>query len=555
MRLQAGRAETVNKHYYYLKSKRLTTNRADKVQADILSCLSTLKEGMEIMVGRMSNVEKSTDDTRTRLEAAIGNSRGHHENQPQIMNVSPNVMHDSPAPNISVAMPSINNGNMTAHDLQDDHAQETDYEEDYQVDVEVGQDIVHPDSVPTQNFTIPSQHTTPASRMLAWPSIHKHIGTFIQDDPTIRDFNYTTVHEVKRGVLRLYGRGESSDGARTFERGIRDQHGDFDDTASEVSASPASDGGWGISGTLTPPAGISSFTRMDDRRSGSDFSDTALDLDEKTVRGLARSYMRHMNIMHPIIFPGHLKRWINNLLRFMPDQDRNRDRAKSERRATSAFVGVGRPLSMKRKHSHLDDSNNQLLDRPRTIRPRRTIDMAVLLLILALGKICEHRGKLPNCVTYEQESINTSFSSRNAEGSFSTQSASHASASHNQSPVISPQAMFTPSPMMADRSRNFGFMEGRRASHDSTAVHDSHRQYLPPVTNMDVIPGLAYFAAATDIIGNQLGGNTVRHVQANILASLYHGQLARVAESHAYLWQASRALQVIILGSVIIPET
>jgi hypothetical protein len=49
---------------------------------------------------------------------------------------------------------------------------------------------------------------------------------------------------------------------------------------------------------------------------------------------------------------------------------------------------------------------------------------------------------------------------------------------------------------------------------------------------------------ATDIIGNQLGGNDLLHVQANILASLYQGQLGRVMESHGFLAAACRAIQV-----------
>jgi hypothetical protein len=74
------------------------------------------------------------------------------------------------------------------------------------------------------------------------------------------------------------------------------------------------------------------------------------------------------------------------------------------------------------------------------------------------------------------------------------------------------------------------------------------RRLPPSPRNLNVIPGLAYFAAATDIIGNQLGGNSLLHVQANILASLYHGQLARIAEAQAYIHQAARALQVLLAG-------
>ena len=62
--------------------------------------------------------------------------------------------------------------------------------------------------------------------------------------------------------------------------------------------------------------------------------------------------------------------------------------------------------------------------------------------------------------------------------------------------------------------------------------------------NMDVIPGLDYFAYATDILGGQLAGTNLQHVHAYILAGLYHGQLGRVVESFAYILQAGLALQI-----------
>lgn len=62
--------------------------------------------------------------------------------------------------------------------------------------------------------------------------------------------------------------------------------------------------------------------------------------------------------------------------------------------------------------------------------------------------------------------------------------------------------------------------------------------------NMDVIPGLDYFAYATDIIGGQLAGTSLRHIHAHILAGLYHGQLGRVMESYAHIKEAGMALQI-----------
>ena len=67
-----------------------------------------------------------------------------------------------------------------------------------------------------------------------------------------------------------------------------------------------------------------------------------------------------------------------------------------------------------------------------------------------------------------------------------------------------------------------------------------------PKKNVEVIPGLAYYAYATDILGNLQGGNDLPHVQACLLASLYAGQLAHVFTAHAWIHQACRACEVLI---------
>lgn len=64
--------------------------------------------------------------------------------------------------------------------------------------------------------------------------------------------------------------------------------------------------------------------------------------------------------------------------------------------------------------------------------------------------------------------------------------------------------------------------------------------------NYDVIPGLEYFALATDILGSHLGGISLKHVYAWVLAGLYHGQLARAVESWAYIKQGCTVLQEVM---------
>ncbi|KAK4934637.1 hypothetical protein LTR10_024154 [Elasticomyces elasticus] len=60
----------------------------------------------------------------------------------------------------------------------------------------------------------------------------------------------------------------------------------------------------------------------------------------------------------------------------------------------------------------------------------------------------------------------------------------------------------------------------------------------PQGKNMDAIPGLAYFAKAADILGELPGGTDVSHIQANLLAGLYMGQLARLLPSYFYINKA-----------------
>ncbi|KAJ9633679.1 hypothetical protein H2199_009247 [Coniosporium tulheliwenetii] len=64
--------------------------------------------------------------------------------------------------------------------------------------------------------------------------------------------------------------------------------------------------------------------------------------------------------------------------------------------------------------------------------------------------------------------------------------------------------------------------------------------------NVDTIPGFAYYAKASDILGNLHGGNDLSHAQANLLAGLYMGQLARVIESWGWIYAASIKCRILI---------
>lgn len=61
-----------------------------------------------------------------------------------------------------------------------------------------------------------------------------------------------------------------------------------------------------------------------------------------------------------------------------------------------------------------------------------------------------------------------------------------------------------------------------------------------------MIPGLAYYSQATDILGNLTGSTSLIHVQCCILAGLYAGQLANSIESLSWIQNAARTLLVIL---------
>ena len=65
-----------------------------------------------------------------------------------------------------------------------------------------------------------------------------------------------------------------------------------------------------------------------------------------------------------------------------------------------------------------------------------------------------------------------------------------------------------------------------------------------PSFRTDAVPDLEYFAPATDILGNQMAGSSLKHVWAHILAGLYYDQLVRPIESVAHITAAGRALLI-----------
>lgn len=384
--------------------------------------------------------------------------------------------------------------------------------------------------------TIPVNHTTGAARLLLVPAIEKLASGAMKKSKVKGHDKYPMIQEERRGVLRLFGRGEGLDRPPGYEKDPLVDYGSEStpsDTASDV-PSPAWEE-WGQVGGLTPVAEDNSPPAQ--RQHVID-SEGMPDFRRETVLRYVKSYEKHLNIMHPILVPRHLNALVETFMKSIPASYARPRKVETLTRAPGvSFVGGSRnPESpgQKRKRSPVTVAESpevpSIWDH-KPGHPFRTISTALVLLVMALGEICEYKKKIED-ISYLQnddQPISSPPPVRNG----------HPRSPAQTSPTL-PSSAGLPSPQDGDWMHS----RSRRTSLEGPPFFAKTQN--SKAKNIDILPGLSYFALATDIIGNQLGGNSLQHVHANILAGLYHGQLGRVLESHAYIHNACRGLQVIL---------
>ncbi|KAG9231951.1 hypothetical protein BJ875DRAFT_99840 [Amylocarpus encephaloides] len=387
---------------------------------------------------------------------------------------------------------------------------------------------------PAKPSSIPVNHTTGAARLLNEPAIGNLVdGSMGSRKP--KNAKYPIVQEEKRGLLRIYGRGEGIDAPPGYDRDPLIDHtaeSISGDTNSDVS-SPAGEE-WGQLGGMTPPGNPpQEFVR------GNINSEGMPDFSRETVKKLVQSYKENINNMHPILVPSKLDLLIENFLKSTPESHLKPKGVTSLIQNYSNPVSVGFVIGNPESPGNKRKRSPAIPDTPEMINhydvkpghPFRSISSALVLLVLALGEICLHKSKIRETV-----------SDRDTEAPYANSPTVRNG--HPPSPFQNSPSMSTPRGAPSPQDHDRGQSRSRRTSIEGAYMTKG----IPGVRakNLDVIPGLFYFALATDIIGNQLGGNSLQHVHANLLAGLYHGQLARVIESHAYIHQACRGLQVIL---------
>jgi hypothetical protein len=385
--------------------------------------------------------------------------------------------------------------------------------------------------VPPGRPTMPPNHTTLASLLLKWPSIYNMVRHILEAERVLYVEEYPIRQEQQRGSLRLFGKGEGhdSDRFRTSDKGTPQDFSmtDVEDASDMAPLTPGPES-WGQVGSPAPGPGV-------DYRGGSLNTDGNPDWDPTKVWRYVQSFKDNILNMHPIIIPKELDAMVRVFLETLPKSPSAPSHKVSVgfiHPATSAPPALPE-TGTKRKRSPAADEQSPFTVFRKPGRPYRNVQSTLVLLVLALGKICLHRGKIPDVVHDPDDFTSNSPLVRNGV---------LASPSQGSPPGHFPpsQSSGLPSPreneravMMSRRSSLQGNLPLSRASF-------THKR------NLDAIPGLEYFALASDIMGGDYGGFDLKHVYVHILAGLYHGQLGRVMESWEHITTASRKLQVVM---------
>ncbi|PFH62617.1 hypothetical protein XA68_12869 [Ophiocordyceps unilateralis] len=380
---------------------------------------------------------------------------------------------------------------------------------------------------------IPINHTTLAGLLLEWPPIEEITRQHVERLGIRHVREYPMSQEQNRGPLLVYGRGEDCHSMR-HQRELQ-EHGRLD-MCEEMSdmASPPLAVDWGQLGGLSPgdqveyqyKGGVLGFD------GNPDFSDS-------TVRKYVQSFKDNILNMHPIIQPKDLDDWVRHFLEALPKTQPRSLKAQPSKSvsasATSAFAStLAETTGSKRKRS---SPGPDACDGPavRAGRPDRSIHSALILTVLALGKICLYRGRVPDAV--HDSMPHGSPMNRNGVPASPIRGSPPSYSSHSHSSSLA-------SPREPERGA-----QSRRSS-----IHGAGpgvRVGYNLKKNYEQIPGLEYFAFATDILGNYAGAfKNIKTVYANIFAGLYQGQLARPLESFAFIHTAGHKLQVIMRPSL-----
>ena len=369
---------------------------------------------------------------------------------------------------------------------------------------------------PKRKQEVDDHRTAPHKLILLWPSVRP----LLQEANV--DVNDGYVMEAEdRGVLRLYGRGEGIEEQDGTHPGGSASLAHSENSLSDEPSPPAGIWGCGLPAYAYPTYG----PRPHPYTAGGLRPDGTLDLDQATILNLWDNYLKHMHVMHPFLDKARTRKLIDKFIaRYYPDTHRTH---------STWAVGDGesdRPIKRQRSNDPTGSQGIGAGDYRREcfVDIERSPSNAIIYLVLALGKICTHKENLPGPV--HDRVLNVA---RQLSGNTGLHGSSPMSASVKPSPG---------SPKHTPNSFHNSCMEyrSRRSSFNRSSSS------AQTVKNMDIIPGIAYYAKAAEILGDQSDGSDLIHAQMFLLAGLYKGQLARVKESMSWIAKAGGIVQSLL---------
>ncbi|KAJ5784808.1 uncharacterized protein N7503_010020 [Penicillium pulvis] len=257
----------------------------------------------------------------------------------------------------------------------------------------------------------------------------------------------------------------------------------------------------------------------------------ALRLGEKASWRYYQSYLDHMHGLHPFLGE-QLDRTVEAFIKCYSPQ---KSTLTTEANCCHASErSPGGPLDVPSSPGHLVEVD---------------IDNAIILLIFAVGAICENNSSTPSPVLKQRVDCSLprlSGAVRSATLGGSTQAVNvvftpaplhcvHQMAAFSNKPQHTPSKPFS----FLASNPNIGGIEYRGPTHTG-------RDECGNVVNQPVVPGLALYRFAIATIDFFGGASSIEYVHACLLAGLYAGQLADPFQSHAWISEATRACQLLV---------
>ena len=519
-------------------SNGLMLYRADRANQQIIDQLSSHKEEMKALKedwgGRFDKIEQ--------LILEFGGGRSLTTDKPDTK--PPQLKLESP--------PGPTNGQLPGG--VDNQPSETTVKDTGIVDTSPSNsltDSTGSDPNTTRTNEIYIAHNTAAQKLFRWRSIKQLLQQSSKLGFSDRAEGYVMDYEINKGVMRIYGRGRQlrdsgigsplSAAAASPTSSTVSGTGDETSTASSPASSPSESlWGTGFVGTATETRPTSDVGGLG--------PDGSLKLEAKTIARLLQSYIDNIHILHPFLDQRELTRTVEHFKRRHNPHDLNSSKVAFAVPVNANLGAVRDPHAIlnraqKRKHSDgqfynaLGESN--LAQSPMTskILLEKSPETALTLLVMALGKICEYRAPLPGPVPDNlRETTNHTVHPYSPSGGQMDSPPPPYSQPMRHSPSASSHSTAStsaPSPLSAARV-------------SGSSPRSSVGELPPSARNVNVLPVLAYYAQATDILGNLTGFQELMYAQCCLLAGLYAGQLANTLESLTWIQTASRICRLLV---------